>query len=190
MRKTQREQLTETGGSIDDYLRSLNMTMTVGLDDLRSVARLTQLTQKTNQFNLTTQRYSEKDVSGMITNEQFSVYHFSLADNFGNSGIVGLAIAEQTAPGAARIDTFLMSCRVIGRLAEQAFLHTIVHNLTSRGVTALSADYIPTRKNVLVEHFLPDNGFTRMDDGTYYCELDGKQVILDKNFPINIEGPV
>jgi|AntAceMinimDraft_11_1070367.scaffolds.fasta_scaffold01792_12 FkbH-like protein len=190
MRKTQREQLTETGGSIDDYLRSLNMTMTVGLDDLRSVARLTQLTQKTNQFNLTTQRYSEKDVSGMITNEQFSVYHFSLADNFGNSGIVGLAIAEQTAPGAARIDTFLMSCRVIGRLAEQAFLHTIVHNLTSRGVTALSADYIPTRKNVLVEHFLPDNGFTRMDDGSYYCELDGKQVILDKNFPINIEGPV
>jgi predicted enzyme involved in methoxymalonyl-ACP biosynthesis len=65
-----------------------------------------------------------------------------------------------------------------------------VHNLTSRGVTALSADYIPTRKNVLVEHFLPDNGFTRMDDGTYYCELDGKQVIIDKNFPINIEGPV
>lgn len=190
LRRTQLEQLTDTGGSIDDYLRSLNMKMTVAMNDPPSVARLAQLTQKTNQFNLTTRRYSEKDVSEMMGSEEFSVYHFSLVDNFGNSGIVGLAIVEQTAGTAARLDTFLMSCRVIGRLAEQAFLCTIVHNLRSRGISELSAEYIPTRKNVLVENFLPENGFRQMDDGSYHCDLDTQMTMLGREFPITIEGPV
>jgi FkbH-like protein len=189
MRKTQREQLSNTGGSIDDYLRSLNMKMSVRLDDASSVTRLAQLTQKTNQFNLTTRRYTEKELTGMITSERFFVYHFSLADNFGNSGIVGLAIVERSAAKEARLDTFLMSCRVIGRMAEQAFLSRIVSNLRARGIEELSADYIPTRKNVLVERFLPDNGFQETGDGNYTTRIEGSAGDRDEDFPITIEGP-
>lgn len=193
MRKSQLQALTDTGGSIDDYLRSLNMKMTVRLDDLSSVTRLAQLTQKTNQFNLTTRRYSEKDLSGMISSDNFSVYHFSLADNFGNSGIVGLAIVELGADGRARLDTFLMSCRVIGRMAEQAFLRTISHDLVSRGVSELAAEYIPTRKNVLVERFLPDSGFQQAAGGGYLRSIgsmDSNAGDPARNIPITVEGPV
>ena len=189
MRRTQREQLSNTGGSIDDYLRSLNMTMSVRLDDASSVTRLAQLTQKTNQFNLTTRRYTEKELAGMITSKRFFVYHFSLADNFGNSGIVGLAIVEQSAANTARLDTFLMSCRVIGRMAEQAFLSRIMSNLRARGIEELSADYIPTRKNVLVETFLPDNGFQETGEGSYTTRVDSSAGDPGEDFPITIEGP-
>jgi len=189
LRKSQRERLAETGGSIEDYLKSLDMRMTIGRDDPSLVARLAQLTQKTNQFNLTTRRYSEEDISGMISGDHHSVYHFSLEDNFGSSGIVGLAIVEIGAGADARIDTFLMSCRVIGRLAEQAFLHAVMRDLKSRGVTQIVAEYIPTRKNVLVERFLPDNGFSASTDGRY-CR-DMREFVAGElhNFPMTIEGP-
>lgn len=193
MRKSQLEALTDTGGSIDDYLRSLNMKMTVRLDDSSSITRLAQLTQKTNQFNLTTRRYSEKDLAEKIGSDTHSVYHFSLADNFGNSGIVGLGIVELGATGTARLDTFLMSCRVIGRMAEQAFLTAIAHNLMTCGVTELVAEYIPTRKNVLVETFLPDNGFQQTDDGRYIRSIvsfDNNTGDAGRQLPITVEGPV
>ena len=193
MRKTQLEQLSDTGGSVTDYLHSLNMKMTVRLNDPASVTRLAQLTQKTNQFNLTTRRYSEKEIAEKINGDDFSVYHFSLEDNFGNSGIVGLAIVEQGNSKKVRLDTFLMSCRVIGRLAEQAFLSTIVSNLKTRGIETLSADYIPTRKNILVENFLPENGFQQSGDGSYlrcFGKTDVNAADLGKDFPITIEGPV
>ena len=193
MRKTQLEQLSDTGGSVTDYLHSLNMKMTVRLDDPASVTRLAQLTQKTNQFNLTTRRYSEKEIAEKISGEDFSVYHFSLEDNFGNSGIVGLAIVEQGNTQKVRLDTFLMSCRVIGRMAEQAFLSTVVSHLRTRGIKELSADYIPTRKNILVENFLPGNGFQQSADGSYTrCvgKTDVEAGELGKDFPITIEGPV
>jgi FkbH-like protein len=189
LRKTQLQSLTATGGSIDDYLISLNMRMTVGIDDSSLVARLAQLTQKTNQFNLTTQRYSETDISGMINSDRFSVYHFSLVDNFGSSGIVGLAIVEQISKKTARLDTFLMSCRVIGRLAEQAFLNTILRNQKSKGVTEFTAQYIPTRKNSLVENFLPLNGFEQSAQGQYVIRLHHDPDQLNNVFPISIEGP-
>lgn len=189
LRKSQLEKLAEGGGGIDDYLKSLNMKMTIGIDDSSLVARLAQLTQKTNQFNLTTRRYSEDDISGMIGSEQFSVYHFSLADNFGSSGIVGLAIVEHRSGREARLDTFLMSCRVIGRLAEQAFLYSLTQDLKSKGVVTISADYIPTRKNVLVENFLPDNGFQLSEQGLYTFNLDDNTQQLRADFPMHIQGP-
>jgi FkbH-like protein len=190
MRKSQLANLAETGGSVDDYLKSLNMKMTITLDDASQVTRLAQLTQKTNQFNLTTRRYSEKEIAAKIDDEAICVYHFSLVDSFGNSGIVGLAIVEREAEASARIDTFLMSCRVIGRLAEQAFLNTILTDLHTKGVAEVWADYIPTRKNSLVEKFLPDSGFRHTEDGRYSISLNPGSHGLGKDFPITIEGPV
>jgi len=189
LRRSQREKLAETGGSIGNYLKSLNMKMSVGLDDLSLVTRLAQLTQKTNQFNLTTRRYNEKDIAAKINDANTSVFHFSLADNFGDSGIVGMAIVEHDSGNGALLDTFLMSCRVIGRMAEQAFLNTILRYLKSRGVEELSADYILTRKNILVETFLPDNGFCQTVSGRYVRHLLKRTLDLGSDFPIDIEGP-
>jgi FkbH-like protein len=189
MRKSQLEELAEAGSSVEDYLKSLNMKMSVGLDDISLLQRLAQLTQKTNQFNLTTRRYDEKDIAEKINSADSLVFHFSLADNFGDSGIVGLAIIERESDNSARLDTFLMSCRVIGRLAEQAFLSTILYNLKSRGIEELSADYMPTRKNVLVATFLPDNGFCQTANGRYVKNLLESTQNLGNDFPIHIEGP-
>jgi FkbH-like protein len=189
LRRSQREELNETGASVDDYLKSLDMKMTVGLDAPSLVPRLAQLTQKTNQFNLTTRRYSETDIATKIDDANFSVFHFSLADSFGDSGIVGMAIVEYDSENGARLDTFLMSCRVIGRMAELAFLNTILHYLKSRGVDELSADYVPTRKNILVENFLPDNGFCQTATGNYVRNFLSGTIALASDFPIDIEGP-
>lgn len=189
LRKSELDKLTSTGGSTDDYLKSLNMKMTVGIDDASLIARLAQLTQKTNQFNLTTRRYSEDDMSGMIGSSSFSVYHFSLADNFGNSGIVGVAIVEHLSRTESRLDSFLMSCRVIGRLAEQAFLSVVLRDQASKGVLELSAEYIPTRKNVQVANFLKESGLDLTADGRYSCHLQTQSHLLRDDFPIHIEGP-
>jgi FkbH-like protein len=189
LRRSQREQLAATGGSVVDYLKSLNMKMSVGLDDISLVTRLAQLTQKTNQFNLTTRRYNEKDIATKINDDNISVFHFSLADNFGDSGIVGMAIVEYNSGNDAQLDTFLMSCRVIGRMAEQAFLSTILRYLKSKGVEELSADHIPTRKNALAEAFLPDNGFCQTVGGRYRRNVLASTFDLGSDFPIDIEGP-
>ncbi len=186
-RKSQMADMASTGGSVDDYLKSLNMKMAIGRDDASHLPRLSQLTQKTNQFNLTTRRYSEADVSRYIEADNASVYHFSLADNFGDSGVVGLAIVEKDA-SRARLDTFLMSCRVIGRCAEQAFLARIIDNLRDEGIEELVAEFIPTRKNVLVETFLPDNGFAASDDGRFLTQLGAREGSAD-DYPIEIQGP-
>ncbi len=186
-RKSQMADMASAGGSVEDYLKSLNMKMAIGRDDAAHLPRLAQLTQKTNQFNLTTRRYSEQDVAAYMQAGDANVYHFSLADNFGDSGIVGLAIVKKSA-GAARLDTFLMSCRVIGRRAEQAFLSRIIDNLRDEGIEQLEAEYIPTRKNALVATFLPDNGFAAAKDGLYVTTLGARERGAD-DYPIDIEGP-
>ena len=133
--------------------------MQVRLNDAAQVPRISQLTQKTNQFNLTTRRYTESQVAEFVQSPRHLVAHFTLADRFGNSGVVGLAVFERESPSAARLDTFLMSCRVIGRRAESAFLECLLAELAASGVANVSAEYLPTAKNMLVKDFLPTHGF-------------------------------
>lgn len=188
-RRSQRADVQASGGSSGDYLKSLNMRMTVGLDDASRLPRLAQLTQKTNQFNLTTHRYSEQDMADKIASEDVWVFHFSLADSFGDSGVVGLAIAERVDDDdSAHLDTFLMSCRVIGRDAEKAFLETVIDALRQRGIATLLASYRPTRKNVIVQTFLPDNGFQICGDNRFSLAINVRAPTLDTP-PILIEGP-
>ena len=186
--RRRRELMEGEGGSAPngDYLTRLGMKMTVRIDAANNLTRLAQLTQKTNQFNLSTRRYDEARMRGFMDDGQWWVADFSLADVFGDSGIVGLALIHFTAERTAHIDTFLMSCRVIGREAEAAFLHTLFRRLVERGVEIVSADYLPTAKNELVRDFLPEQGFEDLGEGRYRRDLRTVPPLAASEFPIQI----
>ena len=156
----QRRARAAASDDVEQYLGSLEMVMTVGLDDVRQAARIAQLTQKTTQFNLTTRRYSEADIRRFAADPDWLVAHFALADVFGDSGVVGVALVRGLGDASAEIDTFLMSCRVIGRRAETAFLAHLLDVLAQRGVRAIQATYEPTARNALVREFWGAHGFS------------------------------
>ena len=188
--RKRREQLADIsggGGDLDEYLRSLDMRMRVSFDDTTQLARLAQLTQKTNQFNLTTRRYQEPQVQEFIESPDYLVAHFSLADAFGDSGVVGLAIARKLPDDRAEIDTFLMSCRVIGRRAETAFLEAVLERLASEGVTEVVADFLPTSKNAPASGFLAESGFEQRQDGRFVRSLKESPPGSGKTPPISVE---
>jgi FkbH-like protein len=175
------------GGGVGDYLAMLKMSMKIGVDDPQHVTRLAQLTQKTNQFNLTTRRYGEQQIQEFISGAEWLVAHFSLSDVFGDSGVVGLAIFRKLAPRQAELDTFLMSCRVIGRGAEAAFLQSLLRRLSDEGVTEVLADFKPTSKNDLAKNFLPEQDFKMSDDGRYRRDLSSHPPQAESAFPITIQ---
>jgi FkbH-like protein len=185
-RRTLVESMMSEGGSAADYLARLDMRMTVHLDAVSHVARLSQLSGKTNQFNLTTRRYSEAQVREFMADDAWLVADFSLADSFGDSGIVGLAIVRIHSGEEAELDTFLMSCRVIGRQAESAFLHTVLRQLAGKGIRRVAADYLPTAKNELVKNFLPEHGFLLGADGRYRLDIGAQAPRAEKDFPIAV----
>ena len=175
-----------SGAPAGDYLQRLGMKMSVRFDAAANVPRLAQLTQKTNQFNLSTRRYDEAQLQAFLHDEAWWVADFSLADVFGDSGVVGLALVHLLSPHVAHIDTFLMSCRVIGRKAEDAFLHTLFRRLAERGVEAVTAEFLPTAKNELVKTFLPDQGFEPVGAGQYRRNLRTAPPKAESDFPIQI----
>lgn len=185
-RRESRERAETSRTSQSDYLASLEMRMKVGLDDPRQVARLSQMTQKTNQFNLTTRRYDEQQILERIQSPQWLVGHFSLVDVFGDSGIVGLALVRLDGT-RAEVDSFLMSCRVIGRDAEAAFMQALLRGLAEQGVDEVVADYLPTAKNDLVKDFLPAQGFARSEDGRFRRSLRVTPPLPEAAFPIAVE---
>ena len=161
--------------SIDDFLEALGLEMVVYKDDPSQTGRISQMTQKTNQFNLTTKRYTEGDISRFFKDSNCMVYSFSVADKFGEYGITGLCILNIDG-ASAHIDTFLMSCRVIGRNLEIAFFDTIVNELKKSEVIQLEAAYFRTPKNGQVADLWDRIGFDRVggDEGTslYSVKLD------------------
>jgi FkbH-like protein len=179
--------LEKSGGSLGEYLSSLRMTIRVGFNDSSCLARLSQLTQKTNQFNLTTRRYNEQQIEAFILDGSWMVAHFSLTDVFGHSGVVGLAIFHITTPQEAELDTFLISCRVIGREVEAAFLHALLRRLAEQGIDEIVASYQPTAKNALARSFLPDQGFETCIDDRYRRDLRKTPPSPESAFPVAIE---
>ena len=156
--ESRRGELKAVSGSLDDYLRSLEMRLTVSRADAFSISRIAQLTQKTNQFNLTTRRYGEGDVRRMAGDSAWRVYFAELVDKFDDAGIIAAAIVDDR-DGESRVDTLLMSCRVIGRGVECALLAAIADDTLTLGRTALLGEFLPTAKNALAKNFYPELGF-------------------------------
>jgi FkbH-like protein len=119
------------------------------------------MTQKTNQFNLTTRRYQLADIKALLDSPETFVYVLRYADRFGDAGLVALAIVR-THLKDWLIDSLLLSCRVIGRTVEQALLVCLARKARQSGAQRLIGEYIPTAKNALVQDFYPSQGFTQI----------------------------
>ena len=121
-------QIKENSKDIDSFLTSLNMVVSIGTSDSMTVDRIAQLTNKTNQFNLTTKRYSTAEINKFIELGDI-VLHLSVEDCYGEHGISGVAIVKKSGECDWIIDTFLLSCRIIGKKIESVFLNEIIDDL-------------------------------------------------------------
>lgn len=166
--------------TITDYLVSLGLELEIKTNSEVPIARIAQLTQKTNQFNLTTKRYTESDIRTMVEDRNFNVYSFELKDRFGEYGTTGVAIISLDNKDeffTATIDSFLISCRVIGRDVEYQFFSEIVKNLKASKVRRLFGNYSRTLKNDQVSDFYDVLSFdvtsTEERETSYCLNLDG-----------------
>jgi FkbH-like protein len=169
-----REAARESYSSLDEYYRSLEMVAEVGRIDEISATRMAQLTQKTNQFNLTTRRYTAEQLLGLARQSGVEILSIRVRDRFGDTGLVGVSII---APGAhaeeAEIDTLLLSCRVLGRGVEDVLLYATAIQAKEMGYQSLRGTYVPTARNQAVATFYPDRGFNRQaeDDTSWIVTL-------------------
>ncbi len=157
-RRSLAQQLTE-----EDFLAQLGLKVFIYQPDKADLARVTQLINKTNQFNVATKRYAQEEVDAFIAARGNRLYCMSVSDKFGEYGLVGVAMIE--GEGAAwKIDNFLMSCRVLGRGVETTLLAKIATDAAAAGARAVNAVYLPTLKNGLVVDLFKRHGFSHAGD--------------------------
>lgn len=158
--QSQREQLKESFDSIEGYLKSLELKVSIYEDKVELIPRMSQMTQKINQFNLTSRRYTEGDMARFLEDRKYKVFAFKVNDKFGDYGVVGLAILElNELKNTAIINSFLMSCRIIGRNIEHAFFDFLVEKLRFQNINSIEATYIKSPKNEMVANFYENIGF-------------------------------
>ncbi len=159
---------------LGDYLGSLDMVLTVKPFDDIARPRITQLVNKSNQFNLTTRRYTEQQIADFEADEKTRTFQARLEDSFGDNGIICIVIC-QVRDEVWEIDTWLMSCRVLGRRVEEALLNTIALAAKTEGARFLNGLYIPTPRNELIKDHYQKLGFEfleQQDDGAFLWRLD------------------
>ncbi len=162
--QVKRETVKKKFTDIEDYLASLELKITIHLDDESIVPRMSQMSQKTNQFNLTTKRYTEDNIKNFIENDASKAFTFSVTDKFGDSGVTGLCIINiDDDSKAADIDTLMMSCRIIGRNLEYAFIDYIIDVLKENKINNVKAKYIRTQKNEQVKEFYDNCSFSLIE---------------------------
>lgn len=160
--EVKRKKSEKSTNSIEEYLQSLGMKMKLAYCDDSNIARVSQLTQRTNQFNLTTKRYTEGDIREMLSSEDFKVIYIQLEDRFGEYGVVGLCILNLQDKTTVNIDTLLMSCRVLGRKVEDTLISELELYAVRKGVNTITGSYIKTKKNIQVESLLDRFGYNTL----------------------------
>lgn len=159
-----RTELQKQVGNLQDFLKQLNISAKIKKADQYTIPRISQLTLKTNQFNLTTRRYQEEDIRKFVSDDKKIVECVQIQDKFGDNGITGVYIVSKENKQEWLIDTFLLSCRVMGRGIEEALLGQIIERAKMEGIKKVKAQYIKTKKNKPAENFLSDFGFVRNGD--------------------------
>ena len=154
----QRTTAEQTFQSKEDFFRFLEQEAELNPASDLTIARIAQLTQKTNQFNLTTRRYTEAQIAEMAKQPEWNIFSIRVRDRFGDHGVVGVAIAHDEGE-QCEVDTFALSCRVIGRTVETALLAHIAKSAAERGCKRLVGWFLPTKKNAPARDFYLDHGF-------------------------------
>jgi len=149
---------------LNSYFESLEMKLKIELVNEFSISRTSQLTQRTNQFNLTTKRFSEDDIRIFMNSEKHEVLTLSMNDKFGDLGIVGVQILDFSDYKEAKIDSFMMSCRIIGRGIENVFLKAGVEKCFRKKYNQVVATYCETKKNSIAATFYSSNGFEYLSE--------------------------
>ena len=170
-----RDALKASSTDLPSYLHGLDMRLTWRRFDPVGLPRITQLINKTNQFNLTTRRYSEEDVAAIMRHPRCFGLQLRLLDRFGDNGIIGIVIGRLQDDGDVLIDTWLMSCRVLGRQVEPTTLNLVVEQARRLGGVRLIGEYLPTKKNGMVRDHYKKLGFTGLSeegDGRSSASLD------------------
>ncbi len=152
--------------SIEDYLASTEIEITIKENDLTQIPRIAQITQKTNQFNLTTKRYTENQIELFMSNKNDTIFSVSVKDKFGDSGLTAAIIVNKN-NHTVNIDSFIMSCRIMGRNIEKAIMNYFVNKCKQNGVDEITAAFFPTIKNKPVSHFYEDSGFQIVKEVAY-----------------------
>ena len=158
----QRSEMEQSATSMADFYRSLQQELEITLVSKETLTRVAQLTQKTNQFNLTTHRYTDQQITEMAASSDWQIYSLRVQDRFGDNGLVGVAILHIEGE-IAEIDTMLLSCRVIGRTIETSFLWYLIHKACELDIKQFRGWFLPTKKNIPCENFYSQHGFQEVE---------------------------
>jgi FkbH-like protein len=182
-----RQALQEKASDLPAYLRALDMVAEIRPFDGFTTPRASQLFQRSNQFNLTTIRYSEADLKAIAGDPDCDTFTLRLQDRLGDNGIVAAVIARG-AGEALHVDSWIMSCRVLGRRVEQATLDILAGLARARGCRRLTGEYRPTSKNAMVAGLYADLGFAaeREDGGARFFTLELSGYRRPDDLPIDI----
>jgi FkbH-like protein len=161
----QRADLEQSAASRENFFRSLGQEAEIARVDKLTLARVAQLTQKTNQFNLTTKRYTEQQIEELACRPGWRVLSIKVRDRYADNGLVGVAITHEHGE-VCEIDTFLLSCRVIGRTIETALLAYLAEEACERGLRRLDGWFLPTKKNAPARDFYREHGFQLLAEKT------------------------
>jgi FkbH-like protein len=163
-----RQMQFELSGSLDDFLRDLEMSVAYGRFMPADLVRVTQLYNKTNQFNTTTRRYSQEEIAGVASEADSMTLQFRLSDRYGDNGLVSAMIfrPDPRQLEIFEIENWVMSCRVFGRQLEFEAMNIAVDEARHRGAKAFRANYIPTKKNGIVGELYASLGFSPLHQGS------------------------
>jgi FkbH-like protein len=156
--------------SYDEFIKKLNIRLKVKKVNTESYKRIAQLTQKTNQFNLSLKRYTDIEMLNLMENTDYLALSCEYEDKFGNEGIIGCAIIKMNGESAF-LESYMLSCRVLGRRVEHFFMNFIENKLIKLNVNELNTVYKPTQRNAMLKTFLSDYGFTTNDELYYSKKL-------------------
>ena len=170
--ETERRTLKHSSFNINDYLKSLNMRAAFQMASNEIIPRLSQLTQRTNQFNARVIRYDEERIRKISLNKNYLVIGFNLEDKFGTYGLVSLVILRILSTNSIFIDTFTMSCRVFNRGFEYFIVNHIKDIMERRNFKNLVAEWIPTNKNSLINEFYSNLGFKKFKNNKSSLKLN------------------
>lgn len=161
--------------SYDDYLEGLGMQAVAAPFDPFHYPRIAQLTQRSNQFNLRTVRYTEAEIEAIAQDDKHICLYFMLKDTFGDHGLISVVILDKQADSTLFISEWLMSCRVLKRGMEEFIVNKMIRTAAEHGFQKVAGEYIPTPKNAMVKDLYEKMGFARVGENRFEADVSGFQ---------------